>query len=134
MWGVVEATSLDFDDDILFMEYKSFSYGFNINRSLHLGFSVEYESFSFGPIITDLLFESYKSEFVEFEGIITKNFDLGQTFVHSTVKRLVDLGPIDLCWQFIHDDKISRLMTHLLAKFEYITLLYTRAQQFENFE
>ena len=72
----VEPNNLEYDDDILSVEYESFSCGFDINEGLDEGFCVEYESFSFDPIITALRFESHKSEFVEFENIATKNFDL----------------------------------------------------------
>jgi len=53
---VTKLTILDFDDDILYVEYESFSCGFDITESLNLCFHVEYESFSFGPIIPALLF------------------------------------------------------------------------------
>jgi len=42
-----EPTNLKFDDDILSIEYQSFSCGFDINESLDEGFYVEYKSFFF---------------------------------------------------------------------------------------
>jgi len=51
---VTEPTILDFDDD------------------LH----AEYESFSFYPVQANLLFEYCKSEIVESNNVVTKNFDL----------------------------------------------------------
>ena len=69
-----EPTILDFDDDIPYAEYESFSYGLDFTKGLDVGIHVEYESFSFNPIIHDLLFElddnilyvEYKS-FCEFD-------------------------------------------------------------------
>ena len=104
------------------MESESFSYPFDINKGLNVDICVEYESFSFDPIITDLLFGSHKSEFVESETIVIENFDLDQTLAHFAIKRFVDSGPIYLPRQFIHNDTISRPMTHLLVKFECISL------------
>ena len=48
---------MDFDDDILYVEYESFSCGFDVTEGLDVGFHVEYESFFFDPIIPDLLFK-----------------------------------------------------------------------------
>jgi len=70
---VIEPTVLDFDDDVLFVEYESFSCEFDINECFDEGFYAAYESFSFDPIIPDILFESYKSKFVEPEVIVTEN-------------------------------------------------------------
>ena len=61
--GVVEPPNLEFDDDILSVEYESFACGLNENESLNVGFRIEYESFSFDLIITDYLFEHAKSTF-----------------------------------------------------------------------
>jgi len=73
---IIEPNKLEFNDTILSVEYELFSCGFDINNSFDKVFCVEYESFSFEPIITDLLFESHKSEFVESGNIIIENFDL----------------------------------------------------------
>ena len=54
---ITKPTILDFDDDIFYAEYESFSYGFDVTEGLDVGFHVEYESFSFDPIIPDLLFK-----------------------------------------------------------------------------
>jgi len=54
---VTKPTILDFDNDILYAEYESFSCGFDVNEGLDVGFHVEYESFSFDPVIPDLLFK-----------------------------------------------------------------------------
>jgi len=40
----IEPTIMDFDDDILSVEYESFLCGFDITASLDEGFCVEYES------------------------------------------------------------------------------------------
>ena len=52
---IPELTMLDFDDDILYAEYDSFSYELDIPKGLDVDFHVEFESFSFDPIIPDLL-------------------------------------------------------------------------------
>ena len=57
----VEPTILDIDDDILSIEYESFSCGFDVTLGLYLDLCAEYESFLFNPIHTDLPFESCKS-------------------------------------------------------------------------
>ena len=72
---VIEPTKLKFNDTILSVKYESFSYGFNDNESFDEGFCVD-ESFSFDPIITDLLFESYKSELVESDNLVIENSNL----------------------------------------------------------
>ena len=69
-----------------------------------------------------MLFESHEAEFVESEAIATKNFDLDQTLTHFDIKRLVNLGPTILPRHLIHDDKVSRRMTHFLARYEYVYL------------
>jgi len=122
---------LEYNDDILYVEYESFSYEFDVNKSLDVGLYVEYEFVSFDPKITDLLFESRMFEFIESENIVTKNFDLDQTLAHFDRKGLVDLGPPSFPRQFVHDHKISRPVTHLLAKFEYVYLFPDWAQQFD---
>ena len=48
---------MDFDDNILYAEYESFSCGFDVTEGLDVGFYVEYESFSFDPVIPDFLFK-----------------------------------------------------------------------------
>ena len=58
-------------------------------------------------------------------------FDLDQTFAHIEIKKLIDLQPTDFSRQFIYDDHISRPMTHLLAKFECISLFDIWVQQFD---
>jgi len=78
----VEPTNLEFDDDILSIEYEYFSCGFEINESFDEVVCALYESFSFDPTILDLSFASRKSEFVGSENIATKNFDLDQTLTH----------------------------------------------------
>ena len=47
----VEPTNLEFNIDILSVEYEYFSCGFDITTSLDKSFSIEYESFSFDPLI-----------------------------------------------------------------------------------
>jgi len=72
---VTELTILDFDDDILYAEYESFSYEIDVTEGLVVGSHVEYESFSFDSIIPDLLFKfddnllcaEYESFSYEFE-------------------------------------------------------------------
>ena len=77
--AVVAPTKLEFNDDILYVEYESFSSGFDINKSLDKVFYVEYKSFSSDPIVTDLLFEPRTSEFVESETFVPMIADLDQT-------------------------------------------------------
>jgi len=54
---VTEPTILDFDDDILYVQYECFSCGFDVTEGLDVGFHLEYELFSFDPGIPDLLFK-----------------------------------------------------------------------------
>ena len=75
----IEPTILEFDDDVLFIEYESFLCGFDINVCLDVDLCAEYASFSFHPIQIDLLFKSCKSELVESESIATETSDLDQT-------------------------------------------------------
>ena len=109
-------------DDILSVEYEYFSFGFDIIESFDKGFYVEYESFSFDRIITNVPFESRKSDFVKTENFISMTIDLDQTFEHAKFKGLVGFGPIVLPRPLISDDKIVRPMSHLLATFKYICL------------
>jgi len=51
----VTPTKLEFNDDILSIEYEYFSYGFNVNVALDVNLCAEYESFSFDPIPTNFL-------------------------------------------------------------------------------
>jgi len=67
---------LDFDDDILSIEYGSFSCGFDVNVSLDVDLCDEYESFSFDPVQANHLFEYCKSEIVESNNVVITNFDL----------------------------------------------------------
>jgi len=46
---VIEPTILDFDDDIFYAEYKSFSCGFDVTKGVDVDFHIEYESFSLIP-------------------------------------------------------------------------------------
>jgi len=85
---------LDFDDDILFVEYEYFSCGFDIDESFDEDFYGEYESFSFDLIHIDFLFESYKSEFIKSDNLIVANFDLTQTLTPFEIRRLVDFDPL----------------------------------------
>ena len=55
---VTESTILNFHDDILSIEYESFSCGFNDNVSLDVDVYAEYESFSFDPVQADLKLSS----------------------------------------------------------------------------
>jgi len=130
----IEPTNLDFDDDILIMEYKSFSYGFDVNVSLDVDLCVEYESFSFDPIQTALLFENCKFAFVEFETIVTENFDLDHTLVLFNITRLVDSEPTILPRLFVPYDIFSRPMTHQLASLNYICLSDVWAHAFNKFQ
>ena len=91
----------------------------------------EYESFSFDPIQTDLLFESIKSELVESDNLGIKNFDLVQILMLLKITRLVDLGPNVLPRSILHDDIISRPMTHQLASLNYICMFDVWAHTFD---
>jgi len=59
----VELTILEFNNDILSVEYESFSCGFNFDKNFDVGFCVEYESFSFNPLIPP---ESFPVEYDSF--------------------------------------------------------------------
>ena len=128
---VTEPTILDLDNDILSIEYESFSYGFDVSMVLDVDLCAEYESFSLEPIQPDFLFESHKSKFIESEAIVTEHFDLDQNPAHITLKGLVDLGLTNLPSPFIYDHVLSRLMTHLLADFKYAHLFSDWAQLFD---
>jgi len=65
----VEPTNLEYDDDILHVEYESFSYGLDANEDLDVDYRVEYGSFSFDSISSDHILEKSKSKFVESEAI-----------------------------------------------------------------
>jgi len=119
---VIEPTNLEFNDDILSIEYESFLCEFDDNESFDESFCTEYESFSFNPILAGLLFESHKSKFVESEAIVTEHFALDQTLVHIEFHRLVDFAPTILPRPLIHDDILSSPMTHRLASLNYICL------------
>jgi len=127
-------TNSEFNDDILSVEYETFSCGFDVSENLDEGFCVEYdsfsfavhvgldvdmcaeyESFSFDPIQANLLFESHKSKFIESKVIVTEHFDLDQTHERIELEGLMDLGPTVLPRPFIQDDHISRPMTYRLA-------------------
>ena len=60
--------------------------------------------------------------FTKSESFAHTTANLDQTFEHNEREGLVDLGPTILPRQFVHDDKISSSVTHLLNKFEYISL------------
>jgi len=66
------------------------------------------------------VFESDRSEFVESEIFLPMTFALDQTLAHSDTKRLVDSEPTVLPRLLIHDDPISRPMTHRLTSLSYI--------------
>ena len=125
---IPELTMFDFDDNILPVEYESFSGEFGIHGSSDDGFHADYESFSFNSIQSDFLFESSKSESVESEMITTDDFTLDQTHMHIELKGLVDLEPFALPRQFIHGNIVSRPMTSLLAYSEYVHFIPEWAQ------
>jgi len=56
--------TLEYDDNILFVKYESFSHGLDDNEGLGVGFCVQYESFSFGPLISDLILKKSQFEFL----------------------------------------------------------------------
>jgi len=120
--GEATPTRLEFSDDILSIEYESFSCGFDVNVGLDVNLCAEYESFSFYPIRTDLLFGNCKSEFVKSGAIVTEHFDLDQTLMHSELKGLVDLGLTNLPILILYDNPISRPMSHQLASLNDIFL------------
>jgi len=128
---VTKPTILDFDDDILSIEYESFSCGVDVNVSLDVDLSDEYESFSFDPIQADLLFEYYKSEIVESNNVFIKNFDLNQTLMIFNITGLVNFAPTIFPRLLIHVDRIPRPMTSILARAEYIHLFSDWAQLFD---
>ena len=95
-----------------------------------MGFCVEYESFSFEPMITDYIHENSKFKFVESGIFVIITIDLDQTLENVKIKRLKDLGSINLRRHLILGDHISRPMTHLLANFEHVYLFSNWAEQF----
>jgi len=127
----VGPTNLEFDNDIFCVEYESFSYASNEIESFDVRFCVEYESFFFDLIITYPLFEPSKCKFLEYETFIPMTADLDQTLEHTKIKRLVNLGPTNVPRFLIHDDRISRSMTHFLLNFEYISLFDVWVRQFD---
>jgi len=115
-----------------FVEYESFSFVFDVDVGLDVDLCAEYEYFSFDPIITDPLFESRKSEFVESETFVPMIADLDQTLANIELKELVDLGSTILPRLLIPaDNHISRPITTLLADTEYIYLISNWAQLFD---
>ena len=90
--------------------------------------SAQYKSFSFDPIKNDIFFESCKYELVQFDNLVTKNFVLDQTLAHIKFNILVDFAPTILLKPLIHDDILSRQMTHLPANFKYVCLFDAWAQ------
>jgi len=119
------------DGNILYVEYESFSYEFDIHGSSDDGFCAEYESFAFDLIKSNLLFESRKSELIKSETIVIENFDLVQTAELLEITGLVDLGPSILPRSILHDDIISRRMMHSLADFAYVFMFSNWAQLFD---
>jgi len=113
---------LEFDDDILGVEYESFSCRLNEDESLDVGFYVEYESFSFGLVSVDDLFDPSKSTFTESKTFVPMIADLDQTLGHIERKRLVYLEPTILRRQHVRDNKICRPLTHLLVNVRYLSL------------
>ena len=67
---------MEINDDILSIEYESFSCGFDVNVGLDVNLCAEYESFSFDPIHPSFLCESHEAKFVESEGIVLEHLDL----------------------------------------------------------
>jgi len=104
------------------VEYESFSYESNEIESLDVRFCVEYESFCFDPIITYHLFEPSKSEVLESEIFVPIIVDSDQTLGHAKIKRLVDLGLTNMARYLVHNYHMYRLVTHLLANCEHISL------------
>jgi len=119
------------DNNILYVEYESFSYEFETHGSSNGGVYADYESFSFDSIQTEFLFEYCKSEFVESKIISTKNFALDQTHTHIGLSRLVKCAPAMLSKLLIYADIVSRPMTSILAHFEYVHFLSDWAQLFD---
>ena len=119
------------DDNILPVEYESFSYEFETHGSSNDGFCVDYEPFSFDSIQTDFLFYYCKSDFVESEIIATKTFTLDQTHMHFGFNRLVKFAPLMLPRLLVYADIVSRPMISLLAHFECVNFLSDWAQLFD---
>ena len=83
------------------------------------------------PVQPDLLFEYYKSEIVESNGVVTKNFDLNQILVLFDIKRLVNFAPTILPRLLVHVDIIFMPMTSILVHSKYIHFLSNWAQLFD---
>ena len=84
---VIEPTKLEFNNDILSIEYESFACEFDDNESFDEGFYAKYKSFSFDHVQADISFEYCKFEIVESENIVIKNFDLDQTLTCASFAR-----------------------------------------------
>ena len=110
---VIGPPKLKFNNDVLAIEYASFSSGFDVTVGLDVDLCAEYESFSFDPNQTNILFKSCKFEFVNSETFVPMTFILHQTLAYFDDKRLVDSEPTVL----------PRPMTNVLANYEYICLI-----------
>jgi len=113
------------------MKYEYFSCGLDKNEGLNVGFCVQCKSFSFSPIISILILKKSKSKFLEYKNFGPIIVNLDQTLEHIEIKGLMDLGPNNLPRQFIRDDQLSMPVTHLVAKFEYISLFDIWVLQFD---
>jgi len=61
-----------------------------------------------------------KSGFLKPKTFVPMIADLDHILDHAKIKRLMDLGPIDMPRQLVHDDQLTMLMNNLLAYCEYI--------------
>jgi len=122
---------LDFDDDILSIEYESFSCGFDVNVSLDMDLYAEYESVSFDHVQPKSFLNICKFQIVKSNNVVTKNFDLNQTLILFDITRLVNFAPTILPRLLVHDDIVSRPMTSIPAHFECVHFLFNWAQLFD---
>ena len=114
---------------IFFLWNVNFFTWFDIIEGLDVGFFIQYESISSDPIISVLILEKSKSEFLQCKTFVLIDANLDQTLEHINSKGLVDLGPTDSPRHLAYNDKISRLMTYLLANFKYVSLFDVWAEQ-----
>ena len=87
---------MDYDDDIFSIEYESFSYGLDYNEDLDVCFCIKYEHRTFDPMISDLILEKSKPEFLQAENFVPMNANLDHTLEHINIKGIMDLEPNDL--------------------------------------
>ena len=83
------------------------------------------------PSLVNLFSTNPSLNFLDSKNFVPMMVTLDQTLEYTEITRLIELGPTILPKQFIHDDQISRPMTHLLARFEYFSSFDIWVEQFD---